>query len=376
MRVDAFDKLGGDVLQIQKYISEGREASPPFSGDVIVNLNADLSSFDIIHLTNIDRPAELYHYFGCARAVGKLIVVSPIHHSYAEIERFEREARAGAVGLVSGLFSFSVLEALRCIVRSSMYPKLLRPLLRLIVRGTRKAQRAVLAGSDAILVLTQKEREDISRDIGPLDPGKVMCLRNGFDVSPASTESARSEVRDLDVCVIGRIEARKNQKAILSALDNLGRSGVFVGKENPNHLAYCAEFKKMIAESRSEYLGGLSHLEAVAIMRRAKVHVSASWFEVSSLVDMEAFRAGCRIVSSANGGTGELLGARARYVDPGSREELETAIAAALRDCDAPAVAGPPDPEPVLEGWASVAGKLARLYQDLLADQTESPTTA
>jgi glycosyltransferase involved in cell wall biosynthesis len=366
MRVDALDKPGGDALVIQKYIAGGAGTSPAFSGELIVNLNADLSSFDIIHLTNIDRPAELYHYFRRAREMRKPIILSPIHHSYAEIERFEREARAGTVGLFSGLFSFSALEILRCLVRSAKYPDLLLPLLRLILQGTRKAQNIVLAESDGMLVTTEKEREDIARDIGPADPVKVVCLRNGVDVFRSTPDIGQTAVRDLDVCVVARIEARKNQNAVLRALNNLGRAGVFVGPENPNHESYCAEFKRMIGRSRSEHVGGLSHAETLAIMKRAKVHVSASWFEVSSMVDIDAFNAGCRVVASVCGGTRELLGAGARYIDPGSPAELEAAIAAALEDSDSPAPAGQSDPQPGLEGWESVTAKLAILYQDLL----------
>jgi glycosyltransferase involved in cell wall biosynthesis len=366
MRVDAVDKVGGDVMVIQKYIAGGGRTSPMFSGELIVDLNADLSKFDIIHLTNVDRPAELYHYFRRAQKMCKPIVVSPIHHSYTEVQRFERQARAGAAGLVSGWFGFSALEIPKCIVRSVKYPALVQPLMKLIFQGTRAAQKIVLEGSAGILISTGKELEDIVHDIGPVDPVKVMRLRNGFDCFPETLDSGAMPARDLDVCVIARIEARKNQIAILSALNKLGRRGIFVGGENPNHASYCAEFKKRIARSNSEYLGGLPLARTIAIMRRAKVHVSASWFEVSSLVDIDAFNAGCRVVSSVSGGTQELLGARARYVDPGSPAELEEAIAAALKESEAPGAVDQPHPKPVLESWQSIAIRLAGIYGDLL----------
>lgn len=366
MRVDALDKPGGDLVQVQKYIAGAAAISTAFSGTILVDLNADFSSFDIVHLTNLDRPAELYHYFIRAREQRKPIVLSTIHHSYSEIERFEREARQGMVRIVSGHLSFQTLELMRCMVRSVKYPHLLACLAKLIPVGTKEAQKSVLDGAHCILVLTEKERTDIDYDVGPVKRDKTVCIRNGIEADVLGRSDVTSEERDIDVCVVGRIEARKNQLAILDAVNTTGRSAVFVGKENPNHPRYCAQFKKEIAESTSTHAGSFSHPETLALMRRAKVHVSASWFEVSSLVDIEAYAAGCRVISSVSGGTKELLGDKARYVDPGSPAELVTAISQALLEQQADVKR----PDVFCDTWSSVTRKLAAVYQNVL-DQAE-----
>jgi glycosyltransferase involved in cell wall biosynthesis len=150
-------------------------------------------------------------------------------------------------------------------------------------------------------------------------------------------------------------------------------AGVFIGHENPNHQAYCKKFKKMIAASRSRYTGGVTHEEKIAIVRRSKVHVSASWFEVASGVDLEAYCAGCSVVSSRCGGTDEILGESARYVDPGSPQEIDRAIASALAE---KAAAHKEDaPMPLLETWQDVGLKLAALYQQVLEDSREKTLT-
>ncbi len=72
MRVDALDKSGGDLLQVRKYIEAGKRSAadgrPHFDGAIITDLRADLSTFDLIHLTNIDRPVETYESFLAAKA--------------------------------------------------------------------------------------------------------------------------------------------------------------------------------------------------------------------------------------------------------------------------------------------------------------------
>ncbi|MHB1701287.1 MAG: glycosyltransferase [Acidobacteriaceae bacterium] len=232
----------------------------------------------------------------------------------------------------------------------------------------RNAQAEILRGSSLVLMLTSKERRDIAADIGEVPDGTIAFLRNGFEKSPAAGSAALSTLRDIDVCVVGRIEARKNQIAILKALDKLGISGVFVGLENANHKRYCAKFKERIAESKSDYIGGAPHGDIVQIMRRSKAHVSASWFEVSSLVDIEAYFCGCQVVSSLCGGTREILGERALYIDPGSEESIERAIAAALqqsRTCERKSI----DDEGAVESWEFIGRELNSLYHKILDSQ-------
>jgi len=365
MRVDALDKPGGDLLQVLQYIEQGKKplenGRPRFEGTVIPDLRADLSFFDLVHLTNIDRPVDTYSAYLSARAAQKPIIFSPIHHSYREIERYERVGRGGIVGQVSGLLGFTALEYLRNSIRARSNAELLSPMLKIMSQGMRKSQHAMLQGADKILVLSEKEERDILYDFGEVPDNKFICLRNGLEDCGGGTSMGR----DIDVCVVGRIEARKNQIAVLVALNRLGLSGVFVGGENPNHKAYCRRFRKMIAVSPSTYRGCISHEETLQIMRRSKVHVSASWFEVLSLVDLEAYCAGCGVVASKCGGTCEVLGERSLYVNPESGDSIADGIARMLEkmsgdhpDCVAERVG-----EPISETWDQVGRRLYATYR-------------
>jgi len=168
------------------------------------------------------------------------------------------------------------------------------------------------------------------------------------------------------VCMVGRIEARKNQVAVLRVLNRMGISGVFVGGENPKHRRYCQRFRDMIAESKSRHMGQLSHTETLGVMRRARLHISASWFEVSSMVDLEAHSAGCGVVSSKCGGTRELLGDTAEYVDPGSEESIQYGIERMFDRVTSEECEGlrPEAQLPVLRTWSEVGDELAKLYRD------------
>ena len=369
MRVDAFDKPGGDLLQVQKYLDAGRQIAPGssagFDGEVIHALDADLSSFDVVHLTNLDRPVELYHYYLAAKAAGKPIVVSTIHHSYREIAAYERKGRGGIVGAVAGWLGFQRVEYARSLIRSCRYPSLLKPTLRVLYRGMRQCQIAVLNHSGKLLVLTAKEQADIVADFGLLEQDRFELLPNGHETS--SLSEAR---RDLEVCVVGRLEARKNQIAVVQALSQLGVKATFAGRENPNHVSYCRRFRSAAGKASCRFLEGLDHHEVLALMRRSRVHVSASWFEVSSLVDLEAYFAGCSVVSSCCGGTHEILGDRAVYVDPSSVDSIREGIAAALARSEA----GPAQiDQGLVATWNQIGATLARVYRQAVGSARLSP---
>ena len=364
MRVDAVDKSGGDVLQVMRYIDEGKRlcvgGAPLYEGVMITDLHCDFAEFDLIHLTNIDRPVDTYCSFLCAREAGKPVFLSPIHHSYEEIERFERKGRGGVVGLVSGSLGFRRLEYLRSMHRSLQYPQLAGATMDMMWSGMRNAQQTVLAGVDQILVLTEKEKLDLKRNFGEIPDGKFACLRNGVESNP--DDSMVATHRDIDICVVGRIEARKNQIAVLKVVQRMGLHAVFVGGENQNHRDYCRSFREMLVDSGSEYRGAVSHEETLRVMCRARLHISASWYEVLSLVDLEAYWAGCGVVSSKCGGTREILGDEAEYVDPGSEASIGEGIRKMLKRTSS-GEHGSPRQSRGNETWQDVGTSLGNLYR-------------
>ena len=369
MRVDAIDKPGGDVVLMRTYIRFCTELAQKrgvaFEGVITTELTPDLSDFDAVHLTNLDRPVDLYSQFLAAKRASKPTILTPLHHSFREIERYERQGRGGLIGMFSGWIGFNHLETLRTLLKSRRYPALRPALRRALRRGIRETQSEVLAGSDFILVAADKEIEDIRREIVPLPVDRFLKVRNGFQTPSASIcKSAQAEV---SICVVSRIEARKNQIAILDALDSLGLRAVFVGSENPNHKRYCETFKQRIRQSRSTYIPGVPPVEVAPILAAARVHVAASWFEVSSLVDIDAYVLGCRVVASQCGGTAELLGEDAYYVDPGSTEDIARQIAAAVRSAQLGAVNDVASLAHKLESWEMIADRLLNLYSHKLS---------
>ncbi|MCS5792616.1 glycosyltransferase [Klebsiella pneumoniae subsp. pneumoniae] len=127
-----------------------------------------------------------------------------------------------------------------------------------------------------------------------------MLVRNGVDLVPELSESI--DDRNIDVLVCGRIEERKNSLAILRELGKTKLTVVFVGGENHNNKKYVTKFKDEISNYNNiTFIGKKKPIDLISLYRRSRFHVSASWFEVASLVDLEAYAYGCKVISSTEG---------------------------------------------------------------------------
>jgi glycosyltransferase involved in cell wall biosynthesis len=95
------------------------------------------------------------------------------------------------------------------------------------------------------------------------------------------------------------------------------------------------------------------------------VHVSASWFEVAPLVDLEAAASGCAVVASRAGYTHEYLGDAALYVDPTDGiDQLRTTILQALKS--APEMGARALERVRQYTWKAAAAKLLTAYNNVL----------
>lgn len=358
MRCDALSKPGGDTIQVNRYIEELKKYG--VQGIISVDPLLDDHDFEIAHLTNIDRPMETLVHGRQLVKKNKPFVISTIHHSYVEIEAYESFGRSSAVASFTSRLNFYQLEKARTVIRAIRGDaNWLSYQLPLFFSDLRRRQKALLDSASKVLLLNTREEKLLRAEIG-WTATNFAVVPNGleFDVT---NNCGNSHHTDLDILCVGRIEARKNQLAILEAAEVLGLRVIFVGALNRNHEKYCQRFVSRIASSRSSYVPAVPRTEVLAMMRRAKCHISASWFEVSSLVDFEAYASGCNVVSSIRGGTKEVLGDAATYCDPADMLSIKDAISKAYNK---------PKTTPVdllkFKSWDMVVGDIYQIYQEIL----------
>lgn len=319
VRDDFFSKFGGDTFQIQKY-SEALDSQGIKS--VIYTLE-NFKTGDFIHnqyyIVNIDRGFEcvLFYEIMKKRKLMNKTYVIPIHHDNFAVMNFNN-ARLGFFSPF--IRSPGTLEKLKACVRAIRSKSYLYDSFRhLLIVPYKNATKCLLNEAKGIVAIAAGEIAVIERDYDVSIADKSTIIHNGVsDTYLTLLNQKKDNIRNIDVLVCGRIEQRKNQVAIAKLLANKSFNVKFVGGLNENNAKYCNEFLSIIDTTDNlEYIGKVGPEEMVVLYGSAWIHLSASWFEVSSLVDIEAFFAGCYVFSSKYGHSEELLnGERFESVDP------------------------------------------------------------
>ena len=217
-RLDLFDKRGGDTIQmLETQVSLEKLG---IAVDINCSLNLDVSSYDIVHIFNLDWVCETYPQIYNAKKQGKKVILSPIHHSQEEFERYENKSRYGLMKLGNFLIPNQPLrEEARNLVKGIIYPKKLKPAVKQLLMGIRRQQKESIEMSDYILVQTNLEAKDLKKDFGVPD-FKWVKVVNGIDGSKFKGQSSKVKIkskRSKVILCVGRVEPRKNQLNLIKA---------------------------------------------------------------------------------------------------------------------------------------------------------------
>ena len=320
-RVDAFDKNGGDTYQIQMYQkyfeTNGHNAL------IVTDLSIP-EQCDYYILVNMDRPLELIAYSPKLKQMKKLgeTLFLSIHHSYEAIDFFEKKIRGGRVGvLLKRISSFHRREKIKNVVRGLKYKNLRMPVISQFFVNYNKTVTEIIKNVRCLILIAEGEKDKIEFDY-KTEVKNSFVVKNGVDLKKGLAELNQNE-RDIDVLICGRIESRKNSLAIAKYFVNSPYNITFVGAINSNDKEYGRAFLDLInLHETMTYLGRVDPGKMPDIYMRSKIHLSASWFEVASLVDLEAYAYGCHVVSSIHGHTDSYLGNKATYLNPCKLNEI------------------------------------------------------
>jgi polysaccharide pyruvyl transferase WcaK-like protein/glycosyltransferase involved in cell wall biosynthesis len=315
-RADYRERPGGDVVQLEELLPYLREAGLEVT--LTVEESPDLSGWDLVHTINLDRPGEPYQHCLNALAQGKPVVVSPVHTDMSEFLDWGDprywDLPDPAVGPPQP--------------RPAPPPTSVERRSRALLHQQR---RAILDWATAYLPNAQADADYLHRAFG-MDLSRSVVVHHG--ISPtffgASPEPfvAKHGLRDFVICSAARVEARKNQLALVAAMRGTGIPLVIIGQPNPeSYRDLCRRY----ADDNVRFLDAMPQQELASAYAAAKVHALVSWFEVPGLVSLEAGAAGCNIVSTNRGSPREYLGDLAWYCDPRSLDSIRTAVLAAYQ---------------------------------------------
>ncbi len=318
---------GGDTVQLLKTKDQLERLGVKV--DISLDWETDLSDYDLVHLSNVTRIQETYLHMKNAEKQNKPVVLSTI---FWPMNDFERNGQVGIRRILNEKLDIDNIERLKAIAR---YIKdvSVRNLSthNLITIGYTKMQRYVINNADVLLPNSEMEMCKLKESFG-IDSRDYIVVPNGIDDKIASKRLAEeesiefAEFRDAIICV-GRIETRKNQLALVKALDNSGYKLVLVGGVSSNHQKYFEVIKKYINRNDGfVYIPRIENEKLYLLYKSCRVSALPSWLDTPGLVSLEAGAMGCNLAISTRGSTREYFGDDAFYCEPDDIESIRVAV--------------------------------------------------
>lgn len=189
---------------------------------------------------------------------------------------------------------------------------------------------SVCKTADLVLPNTQSEA-DLVRDGFGISDEKIEIIPNGVDsrFSDASPDLFRStyDVQNFTLFVGDASAQRKNVLALLQQQTATDRPLVIIGKfDRGDYSGQCLEIINSLKNVHN--LGPLDHDDPMlaSAYAAADVFTLPSQFETPGIAALEAALAGCKIAITKVGGTREIFGNDAEYIDPENSKTIMQAI--------------------------------------------------
>lgn len=310
-----------------------------------------LSDVDLLHLFGTHR--EFLPLVGAAQRQGVRLVLSPI--AWYDLGGYLRS--------VSG-WHHRILAGARYLVRAH-------------VPGIPSWRRRLYHAADLLLPNSRAEAHQLMRHFG-VPASQIHCVPNGADPN-MSQATARPFFEKFGVIrfvlLAGRIEPRKNQLAVLRAMQDQDVPIVVLGDPVPGHEDYYEACRRAGGE-HTRFVPRMDHDDPMLASAYAACGclVLPSWFETPGLVALEAGLSGAPLVLTDRGAAPEYFGPLATYVAPNDLRGIRHAI---MRNVRAPRSRELADLIRFQFSWSTVASLTRDAYRRVLDpdDGDPRPTT-
>lgn len=292
-----------------------------------------------------------------ARPIGHLSLVSPdcVRSYAAHVRSIAKLARRGPVrlhalrafpeGFAGLLYKWSHPRATELIVYAHGEEILISRMSRQLRWMTERVYRA----ADLVIVNSESTRRLVLETV---PQARVSCIHPGVDVAafeqvPAAVAAYREKLGwSADTVVIGsvaRMEARKNQAALIRAVAKVRAEGLAValvcGGDGPERASLAELTRTLQLESCVRFTGAVSDSEKKLIFAACDIHAMPSvqlgeMIEGFGIVFLEAAAAGKPSICGNNGGQAEAVldGRTGVVVDGNDLERVTDAVRSLARD--------------------------------------------
>ena len=324
-RSNLYSAPGGDTTQIEKtkeYLGKlGVEV------DISIELEPDLTDYDLVHLFNLMDPQELYMQIKHAKKHGKKVALSTIYGLYTE---FERKARGGFAQKVANVLSPYTINYIKTFLRHLKDGRMNKGVYYMLFRGYYRLAKKVTENVDVFLPNSFSEMKRVEKEY-KLKNYKHVVVPNAVDTKLFNPDKIVLEELGADMlkykdCVlsVARIEGRKATLNLVKAVGDKYPL-VLIGNQTKNDPG----FIKAVYEAAGpnvHFMGAIPHDKLPVFYKLARVHALISWMETPGLSSLEAGAMGTNIVITEKGDTRDYFEDYAFYCEPDDITSIRDAI--------------------------------------------------
>tara|TARA_B110000211_G_C14011053_1_gene523166 strand:- start:304 stop:1383 length:1080 start_codon:yes stop_codon:yes gene_type:complete len=290
LRHDAALRPGGDTA----LLTEIARSLVGFECDVVSGVPKSVSGYEFVLCANLDRPMEAFDLLNKCQQFAVPLHLMALHHSYEAMTKFLRLGLVGWKRYVAFFANFQPVKYEQLLWNIRVLSSYVLKERRLKFGSVAGAQARLMRECEFLLVVSGDELKSIEQDIGPVSC-KVIELPHLLNDDIAEVASLAKE--KVIFCP-GRIESRKNQLFILAVAATLPNLDfVFMGRVNSSEKKYYDSFLDRASKLQNvSILPPLSVSEFRVYLSKVDVVLTASWFEVTSLIELDVLRNGNKLV--------------------------------------------------------------------------------
>lgn len=311
-RPDWEQNPGGDTVVIKEYMHLLTESDNhvEFSSDPEI----DMSNFDIIHLVNLIMNGCTELFARSAVRQKRPFVITTLQEDFP---LFKSKSDYAARLLTAYVKNGQKKDTISDFTENMEH---LRP-------STPVTSPYAALTSNRMLACGENEVTTIRK---LFDKPKVSIVKFGGSKAPINNVGPdlfidTFGISDFLLCV-GRVEPRKNQLMLLTALENDSIPIVFIDGSTtykPSYKEACCQFKR---PGTTFFTGRISEELLISAYKAARVHCLPSFYELPGLVSLEAARYGCQIVGTTWGTLPDYLEDQCFYCQPDSLESIRSTV--------------------------------------------------
>lgn len=322
-RFSLFLTPGGDTIQLLKTKEYLEKLGVQV--DISLELEPDVSQYDLIHIFNFTRPQETYLQAKNAKKYHKKVLLSPI---FVDYEEYDKKGRSGIGNILFKVFNKYQIEYSKIAGRAIIGGEFHKGTFIVLQKGFKRTQKDALKYIDLFLPNSFSEWRRLTGEFN-LSDSSYQIIPNAVDQFLFNPDNVKidPEYTKYKGCIlcVAQIDGRKNQFNLIQAMKDVPEKLVLIGKVARHHHKDFLVIKNNKSQN-VYFLGEIPHHRLPPFFSLAKVHVLPSFFETTGLSSLEAAIMGCNIVVSDRGDVRDYFGEFAYYCEPDSVDSIRKAV--------------------------------------------------